>query len=142
MRDRAFAFAFLVFGLFLTTATADEPIVGGGAGEPPVTSGVKLDVPTSTLIEKTTGTYKIVATGKVSLAKGETWGGFKMEFKDKNGNTPTPTLTQFTIPAPGESKTFSYYLTTTTVGGWTIQATMDTTTPVKVYSDPKLITLP
>lgn len=139
MRTRALAFAFLAFGLLVTTVTAQEP---GGTADVLVVSGVKLDAPTSALIDKTSGTYKIVATGTVSLAKTATWSGFKMEFTDKNGKTPVPTLTQFTIPAPGETKTFSYFLTTTTLGGWTILASEFTTNPVGAFQDNKLIVLP
>jgi hypothetical protein len=88
-------------------------------------SALVLDDPKATLIDKTTGTYRIDATGKLTLGKNDTWSGFTIEFKDPTGKTPAPTLVKFKQPAPGATEDFHYKLITTTNGLWTIKVRFD-----------------
>ena len=109
-------------------AQAQAPGGGGGAGAPPPAdkSECKLDAPTTKLIDATTGTTRITATGKLTLGKDDTFSGFKIEFKEPvTKNTPAPTLEEYTTPAPGETKNFKYSYVTTTKGNWSITATLE-----------------
>lgn len=124
MRSYRYVAAILLM-LGLGVASSSRAWADDDENTQPLTSETKQNAPTAAKIPLSLNEYKITASGSNTLVKGDTWVGFKMEFKDPNNNTPAPTLIDFTVPQPGETKTYKYEHVTKTTGKWVITATMD-----------------
>ena len=114
--------------LYVTHAGAQElPTDPGLPADPEVLTAVTLDNPVVTVIDKATGAAKIEATGKLSLAKGDTYESFKVEYFDPNNKSVTPSIVQFKAPAAGTTENFKFTHTISPPpalsGKWQIQAT-------------------
>jgi hypothetical protein len=77
-----------------------------------------VTVDTLTVVAQGGNTWKVTASGTITLGAKDTWVGAKLSFTDPNGTEQTPIVTQFSVPTPGNTTNYSCYVVAGTQGNW------------------------
>lgn len=103
----------------------------GAEAKAQTTTGVTID--DVQVVNLGMGQYKITATGKMSLALGDTLVNYRFFFTDPNGMERAPIFQPpFNPPQPGSSSNYTCLVQGGPPGGWKFTAQMSWTTPDKV----------